>query len=102
MKWIQASIVVLVVAWIIAKTRKVEKMTDEKVVNNVIKEIRRARPELMPIETMYIDPDGSSRFLFINTETYAGEIYDYSKKSGVIRDVQGISDKPILYDYVKV
>ena len=102
MKWIQASIVVLIVSLIFLKTRKVEKMTDEKVVDSVIKKIRSVRPELVPIETMYIDPDGSSRFLFLNTDTYAGEIYDYSKKTGVMRDVQGISDKPILYDYVKV
>ncbi len=84
------------------QTRKVEKLSDEQTITNVVSEIRKVRPELVPIETMYIDPDGSSRFMFFNTETYAGEVYDYSKKTGLVRDVQGISDKPILYDYVKV
>lgn len=101
-KWFQLTIVFLIGAWLFTRIRTVEKFTDEQTVNKVIDEVRKVRPELAPIETMYIDPDGSSRFLFLNTETYAGEVYDYNKKQGVIRDMQGINDKPKLYDYVKV
>lgn len=101
-KWIQLIIVFVLGAWLVTKIRTVEKFTDEQTVSKVLDEVRKVRPELVPIETMYIDPDGSSRFLFLNTDTYAGEVYDYSKKQGVIRDVQGINDKPKLYDYVKV
>lgn len=102
MKLIQVLIVVLVLGWIYTRTRRVEKLTDEKIVTNIVEEIQKIRPELVPVETMYIDTDGSSRILFLNTDTYAGEVYDYSKKSGLIKDIQGINDKQNLYDYVKV
>lgn len=102
MKWVQITIVLLIAVWLFTQTRRVEKMTDESVVENVVSQIRKVRPELYPVETMYIDPDGSSRFLFLNTDTYAGEVYDYSKNTGVVRDVRGINDKQNLYDYVKV
>ena len=90
----------LFVVWYVS-TRKTEKMTDRKTVESVIQSVRSVRPELVPIETLYIDPDGTSRFMFFNTNTYAGEIYDYNSTHGIIRDIQGINEKPKLYDYVK-
>lgn len=102
MKIVQLTIVFLIGAWLFTQFRAPEKYTDEQMVTKVLQEVKNVRPELVPIETMYIDSDGSSRFLFLNTDTYAGEVYDYSKKKGVIRDVRGIDDKPKLYDYVKV
>lgn len=83
-------------------TRRTENMTDAQTVNSVIDAVRAERPELVPIETMYIDPNGSSRFMFFNTDTYAGEVIDFSKVSGTVKNVQGINDKPKLFDYVKV
>jgi hypothetical protein len=70
--------------------RRVEKMTDEQTVDSVMTSIRTTRPELYPIETVYIDPNGNSRFLFFNMDTYAGELYDYSKDQGVKRYDNGV------------
>lgn len=102
MKRILFVIVILVAAWIVVSNRKVEKLTDEQNVISVVDQVQKIRPELVPVQTMYIDPDGSSRFLFLNTDTYAGEVYDFSKNTGLTRDIQGINDKQNLYDYVKV
>lgn len=96
--WIALTLLVLLVLY----WRKPEYMTDEQTVNSVIDTVRAQRPELVPIQTMYIDPDGSSRFMFLNTDTYAGEVIDVSKRSGVIKNVQGINEKPNLFDYVKI
>ena len=82
--------------------RKPEYMEDAQTVNSVIASVRAERPELVPIETMYIDPDGSSRFMFFNTDTYAGEVIDFSKRTGVVKNIQGINEKPKLFDYVKI
>lgn len=70
--------------------RRVERMTDEETVNTVMSAIRTNRPELYPIETVYIDPNGNSRFLFLNMDTYAGELHDYSKTGGFVRYDNGV------------
>lgn len=83
-------------------TRTTEKMTDVKSVNSIVESVQAKRPELVPIQTMYIDPNGSSRMMFLNTNTYAGEIVDFSKQTGVVKNVQGIDNKPNLFDYIKI
>ncbi len=96
--WIALFVLVaLIIYW-----RRPEYMTDVQTVNSVIDNVRAQRPELVPIQTMYIDPDGSSRFMFFNTDTYAGEVIDFSKSSGVVKNMQGINDKPKLFDYIKI
>lgn len=82
--------------------RTSERMTDAQSVNSIVDSIQAQRPELVPIQTMYIDPNGSSRMMFLNQDTYAGELVDFSKETGVVRNVQGIDNKPNLYDYIKV
>ena len=94
---ILALLVILYFMW-----RRPEGMTDEKTVDQLVSEVRAQRPELVPIETIYIDPNGSSRFMFLNTDTYAGEVIDFSKTAGVVKNVQGINEKPNLYDYIRV
>jgi hypothetical protein len=71
-------------------TRRVENMTDEQTVDTVMSSIRSSRPELYPIETVYIEPNGNSRFLFLNMDTYAGELYDYSKTGGAVKYDNGL------------
>lgn len=80
MWWLILLIVVIVYLW--WANRKVEPMSDEQHIKSVLGQINAKRPELYPIETMYIEPDGRSRFMMLNTDTYAGELYDYfpSKK----------------------
>lgn len=78
--WWLVIILVLFAWWWV--TRKEERMSDEQHIQTVLGEITSKRPELYPIETLYIEPDGRSRFMMLNTDTYAGELYDYfpSKK----------------------
>lgn len=82
--------------------RKPEKMTDAQTVNSIVDMVQAKRPELVPVQTMYIDPNGSSRMMFLNTDTYAGELVDISKETGIVRNIQGIDNKPNLFDYIKV
>lgn len=98
--YIVIALILLVVVYMY--WRRPEKMTDAQTVNSVIESVRAQRPELVPIETMYIDPNGSSRFMFFNTDTYAGEVIDFSTRTGIVKNIQGINEKPKLYDYVKV
>jgi hypothetical protein len=65
--------------------RRVENMTDEQTIDTVISSVRTSRPELYPIETVYVEPNGNSRVLFLNMDTYAGELYDYSKTGGTVK-----------------
>lgn len=70
--WILVALVIFIMYWI-WKNQRVENLT----VKDVLGDIREKRPELYPIETMYMDSDGRSRFMMFNTDTYAGELYDY-------------------------
>lgn len=82
-------ILVLLFMWY---RRTPEYMSDEMTVNGVMERMKKERPELVPIETVYIDPNGNSRFLFYNTDNYAGEIHDFNPKVGVSRNIQSINN----------
>lgn len=55
--------------------RRVEKMTDESKITTIVSKVREVKPELIPIDTVSVD-DNKARILFVNTKTYAGEMYD--------------------------
>jgi hypothetical protein len=93
---------IILVLFFIWYRRSPEKMTDEMTVNGVMERMNAERPELVPIETVYIDPNGNSRFLVYNTDNYAGEVYDFNAKvGGVTRNVQSYNGTEILSEYSK-
>lgn len=69
-----AIVVVCVLIWF-KFFRKVENMTDESKIKTIVSKIREEKPELVPIDTVSVD-DNKARMLFVNTKTYAGEMYD--------------------------
>ena len=75
MWWLIILLVLLGYWW--WRSQRYENMTDVQHIKTVLGEINAKRPELYPIETLYIEPDGRSRFMMLNTDTYAGELYDY-------------------------
>ncbi len=70
--WVILLVVLFVLYWWWS-SRRVETM---KVVD-ILGDIQQKRPELYPINTLYMDTDGKARFMMLNTNTYAGELYDY-------------------------
>lgn len=75
-----ALIVLLVAVWyFVIRKRSVEGMTDEQKIGETVEKIRSMKPELVPLDTVSVDGP-SSRILFLNTKTYAGEMYDASVK----------------------
>ena len=94
-------IILAIVIYLIWSRRSPEKMSDEMTVKGVMERMNAERPELVPIETVYIDPNGNSRFLFYNTDNYAGEIHDFNAKVGVSRNIQSFNDDQNLSEYSK-
>ncbi len=70
--WLLVALLALVGFWW-WRTQRVEPMT----VTDILGDIQRTRPELYPINTISMEPDGRSRFMMYNLDTYAGELYDY-------------------------
>ena len=87
-----AIIFFVILAWFIISRKKVEKMTDETIINTVLNKIRGKNPELVPINTVSIDGT-KSRMLFVNTKTYAGEMIDSSIKEDGTVELQRATTK---------
>ncbi len=87
-----AVLVIIIVAWIFIRRKRVEKMTDETIINTMVSKIRGKNPELVPINTVSIDGQ-NSRMLFVNTKTYAGEMIDSSIKEDGTIDIKRATDK---------
>lgn len=68
-------VIIVAIWWLL--NRKTEKMSDAEHIMSILDKVKESRPELYPIETMYVEPNGTSRFMMLNTDTYAGELYDY-------------------------
>ncbi|NBS68522.1 hypothetical protein EBT31_06360 [bacterium] len=52
-----------------------------KAIQAIINKVTSDRPELYPLDTVFVDADGSNitgRFLFLDTRNYAGVQYDVS------------------------
>ena len=94
-------IIVLLVLFFIWYKRSPAKMSDTMTIQGVMKRMAEERPELVPIETVYIDPNGNSRFLFYNTQNYSGEIKDFNAKVAVSRNIQSFNDDQNLSEYSK-
>lgn len=94
-------LIVLLVLIYIWYQRSPTQMSDTMTIQGVMKQMAEERPELVPIETVYIDPNGNSRFLFYNTENYSGEIKDFNAKVGVSRNIQSFNDDQKLSEYSK-
>lgn len=59
------------------KTRDSYNPSDEKMINDIVTSLQKKRPELSPINTVSRDGN-SARMMFLNTDTYAGQLGDAS------------------------
>lgn len=70
-----AILVLISIVWFFLSRKRVEGMTDETKIKTIVNKIRQKKPELVPVDTVSVDGP-SSRMLFLNTKTYAGEMID--------------------------
>lgn len=57
------------------KSRDSYNPTDEKMINDIAAALQKKRPELSPINTVSRDGN-TARMMFLNTDTYAGQLGD--------------------------